>query len=591
MKGWKKALVVLLSAVLCFSLFTGCGSKKNDIELDENGNIKPSGKVSEVEFWGWGDEEELQVFNNLVASFNAEYEGIIKVKYVQKNSQGYQDAVATNLLGSRPADVVYAGDGEYKQLVKDGSLLDLTNFLEESKVLKEEEMWDSAINRYRYDPDTTTDKKPDGSPASVWGIPKDIGPTVLYYNASQFKQADVEIISVPEDELEKYNEKNGTSYKPRGYYVPGHADNDIEAKAVFNNRIAMSWDEVRYLSERIQKKGIADYGYFTEWWFGYGWSVGGDCIEYVPTEDAQYNGGYWDFTLGDETKNYIVKDSYEGEYSVGNNKYKAGEIIAWGDKLVDPAASTKTIRPEILASVASGDLIELPSQREAFTEFVRLSQKKDVVVDEVNGQKLYGYEITPNPTTISTDGKVGYFTSGKMSMLVDGRWSVVNIRSSMAKGVEWDVAPLPIYKKYDANGDCIAHGVASGHSGSTSLAISKKSRVPQAAWKFVEYVSGAAGQGIQAKAGFAIPNQKAVAHTEDFLQSDQMPKNAVVFIEAAEVQTPGDWWYLKDKKWIDDWAGLLNGDVRNGKKSLSEFFASNEFTGTFNKLKDYTKRK
>ena len=70
-----------------------------------------------------------------------------------------------------------------------------------------------------------------------------------------------------------------------------------------------------------------------------------------------------------------------------------------------------------------------------------------------------------------------------------------------------------------------------------------------------------------------------------------MPKNAVVFIEAAEVQTPGDWWYLKDKKWIDDWAGLLNGDVRNGKKSLSEFFASNEFTGTFNKLKDYTKRK
>ncbi len=591
MKGWKKALVVLLSAVLCFSLFTGCGSKKNDIELDENGNIKPSGKVSKVEFWGWGDSEEEEVFKRLVAAFNEEYKGVIEVEYRKKESDNFANAVQLQLQGSRPPDVVYAGDGEYKKWAQENLLLDLSDYVKGSKLIKEEEMWASSLNRYRYDPSTTTDKKPDGSPASVWGIPKDIGPTVLYYNASQFKQADVEIISVPEDELDEYNTKNGTSYKPRGYYVPGHADNDIEAKAVFNNRIAMSWDEVRYLSERIQKKGIADYGYFTEWWFGYGWSVGGDCIEYVPSTDAQYNGGYWDFTLGDETKNYIVKDGYAGEYSVGGNKYKTGEIIAWGDKLVDPAASTKTIRPEILASVASGDLIELPSQREAFTEFVRLSQKTDVVVDEVNGQKLYGYGITPNPTTISTDGKVGYFTSGKLSMLVDGRWTVVNIRNSMAKNVEWDVAPLPIYKKYDESGNCVAHGVAAGHSGSTSLAIARKSRVPQAAWKFVEYIGSAAGQSIQAEAGFAIPNQKEAANTDAFLQPDKSPKNAIVFVEAAEVQTPGDWWYLKDKEWITDWAGVLNGDVRNGELSLSEFFASKEFTGTFGKLKEYTQRK
>lgn len=588
MKIFKKAIVTALVLALSFSLMTGlagCSAKKTDIEYDDDGNIKPGSSVSEVEFWGWGDKEEIEVFNKLVDTFNKEYEGIIKVNYVQKNSQGYQDAVATNLLGSRPADVVYAGDGEYKSLVDDGSLLDLSEMLAGSKVLKEEDMWDSAINRFRYDPDTTTDTDINGDPASVWGIPKDIGPTVLYYNQTQFEAAGVTVISVPEDELDAYNKEKGTAYLKKGYQeIAGGG-------AVFNNRIAMSWDETRTLSQRVQNGSSADYGYFTEWWFAYGWSVGGDCIEYIPTSDAAYNGGYWDFTLADATKNYIVADDFEGTYTVNNNQYKAGEIIAWGDKLSNPAADKTTIRPQILSDLAAGKLNELPSQREAFTEFVRLSQPTDKVVDKVNGQELKGYGITPNPTTISTDGKVGFFTSQKLSMLVDGRWSVVNIRNSMPEGVVWDVAPLPVYKRYDAQGNVEAHGVASGHSGSTSLAIAKKSKVPKAAWAFIEYVSGPEGQSIQAEAGFAIPNQKSVANTEAFLQSTKMPKNSIVFIEAAEVQTPGDWWYLKNKKWIDDWANLLNGDVRNGKITLSEFFESTQYTSTYSKLLDYTKKK
>lgn len=217
MKNWKKVIVGALVVVLCFSLFTGCRTRKNDIQVDEEGNIKPGSTVSEVEFWGWGDREEIEVFDSLVKSFNAKHEGVIKVKYVQKQSSGYQDAVATNLLGSRTADVVYAGDGEYKSLVGDNSLLDLTDYLKESKVIKEEEMWDSAINRFRYDKDTTTDQKIDGTPASVWGVPKDIGPTVLYYNETQFKQAGVDVISVDEADLAAYNTENSTSYKPRGY--------------------------------------------------------------------------------------------------------------------------------------------------------------------------------------------------------------------------------------------------------------------------------------------------------------------------------------------------------------------------------------
>ena len=78
--------------------------------------------------------------------------------------------------------------------------------------------------------------------------------------------------------------------------------------------------------------------------------------------------------------------------------------------------------------------------------------------------------------------------------------------------------------------------------------------------------------------------------SETFLQSDKNPKNAIVFVRAAQHQTPGDWWYLRDKLWIDDWAGKLNGDVRNGKITLSQFEQSTEYLRTWDKLKAYTRK-
>ena len=105
-----------------------------------------------------------------------------------------------------------------------------------------------------------------------------------------------------------------------------------------------------------------------------------------------------------------------------------------------------------------------------------------------------------------------------------------------------------------------------------------------------EYIGGKTGQTKQAESGFAIPSQKDIAKSEVFLQSSQSPQNSIIFVRAAEIQTPGDWWYLRDKAWIDDWAGVLNGDVRNGKKTLSAFEDDSKYKGTWDKLKAYTKK-
>ena len=599
MKKLSKLLAFILVLVLAFSV-AACGNKDKgggDVELDDSGNVRPvGGQETKITFWGYGDENEISVFNSLVEQFNKMYEGSIQVEYEAKGNDDYSTSAYTALQQSKArVDILYVGDADFKRFAELGYLEPLDSYLKTSSEVKVEEMWETSINRYLHDVNTTTQNGPD---AHYWGIPKDIGPTVIYYNETFFNQAGVNVISVAAEDLAKFNAGEADSrgktkadygitseVKEKGYF-------ELDGKKWFNNQVPMSWDECVTLSTIVQNKqrelGKSNhYGYFTEWWFNYGWSVGGDCIEYVPTDDPAYKGGYWDFTLMDDTKNYIVADDNADGITVNGTHYNAGEIIAWGDKLVDPSASTKTIRPELLTAAQNGLVNQLPSQRDAFVEFVRVGQNSSTMVED----GLYGYGICPSPDSINGDaGKTAAFQTGAISMLVDGRWNVVNFRKVMDGKYAWDVAPLPQYKEYDSEGNITVHGIEAGHSGSVALCINAKSQKKNAAWKFAEFIGGKTGQTAQSLSGFAIPSQKDIAMSETFLQSDKNPKNAIVFVRAAEHQTPGDWWYLRDKLWIDDWAGKLNGDVRNGKITLSQFEQSTEYLRTWDKLKAYTRK-
>ena len=106
----------------------------------------------------------------------------------------------------------------------------------------------------------------------------------------------------------------------------------------------------------------------------------------------------------------------------------------------------------------------------------------------------------------------------------------------------------------------------------------------------MEYIASKEGQEIQAQGGFAVPYYKSLAYDEEgaFLTGAYAADNAVVFAKATAYETPADWWYLKNKEWIDDWARVLNSDVRNGSMSLSGFYASKEYLSTQAVLDTYT---
>ena len=550
----KRSLIAMALAVVMG--LTACGGS------GANGGKPVNDKVT-LQFWGWGDDVEATVFQEITDQFNETVgkEKNISVKYVQKASSSYSSDTALALSGNNTPDIIYVEDKYVKAWADAGYLAQLDNgdfsgfdFSNESG-----SVWESGLFRYRFDPETATTTED----APLWALPKDIGPTVLYYNAAYLKQLSIQEISIPEDELSAYNSANGTNYLPKGY---------DSASRVFNNRIAMSWDEVIELAKEMQKIDGCDYGYYNEWWYAYGWSVGGDVVQY---EDGKYK-----FTLNDKEKNYIVKDDV-ASVVINGNTYNSGEIISYTDR-------------DKIGATEKQSLNELPSMYDAFLEFVALTAKEgNVVGTRTNGTKKLGYGVSMGANALGTADAEEYFISGKFGMFVDGRWEVPTLRTNMSESDKWgegswNVAPLPVYKEYDAQGNVTVHGVAAGHSGSMGLAIAEGSRQKEAAFEFLKFVAGEEGQKAQALAGFAIPNQIELSKDEEvFLQTSKDPVNSIVFVEAAKVQRPGDWWSLTDSSWIDDWANYLNYTVRENKATVDDMF-DKYFESTQEKLDKYT---
>lgn len=476
MKKTVLGLFILFMAVLLIA----CKPEKDPLQ---------EGRTT-INFWGWGDRYEVEVFRNLVNTYNQTNTDEIYVNYVQNPPDSYESRMEQVLSGSRGPDIFYVGDGSLKKWVELDFLYDITSFVNASTIIDLEDIWSTAIQRYRYDVSTKT-----STPESpLYALPKDIGPTVIYYNVDAFREVGVTVISKDlDDPTIADNEKQGYN---------------IEEK-IFNNRIPMTWEETEALSKLLTRSlnsaSPTVYGYYTEWWFNYVWSVGGDVI-------TLENDGNYRWSLGD----------------------------------TDPNTN------------ANGDV--LPSNREAFKHFIDLSTV---------------HNTSPRPNTIATVGKQNYFTSERVAMMVDGRWSTVTFRRDA--DFEWDVAPLPVHE----------NGVPAGHSGSMGFGIWKNTTRATEAFKFMEFMAGPVGQAEQAKMGFNIPNQISLANTDVFLQADQYPKNAQAFIDAAAYQREGDWAMLPDGAWIDIWAPTLNGAVLQGNTTIDAFF--DEFRNRTNQvLRQYT---
>ncbi len=141
--------------------------------------------VIELAHWdGDGRAIEMSVLNTMLKGFNIRYPDIsVKLTILSD----YDKVYSTTLLGSKVADVFLMPDGDVMQWAPLNVCEDLGPYLESSTLVDTSKMYQSSVLRYKYNFLTG---RCDENGTTV-ALPKDIGPTVMYYNKSAFKKAGI----------------------------------------------------------------------------------------------------------------------------------------------------------------------------------------------------------------------------------------------------------------------------------------------------------------------------------------------------------------------------------------------------------------
>ncbi len=578
----------LLALGLCAAMLlpaAACGGG------DEQGQI-------ELVFWTTADTVSSAVNQKIVNDFNEAHKGTVKVNYVGQGA-GYSNNLSSTLQGSRVPDILQIGEKYFKGYAFQNMLTDLTPYLSEEDITGHgdfslADMYPSMVNRYRLD--VTTGAGGIGKP--IMGIPDSVATTHLYYNKSWFKRESINVISVDEEDCTG-------NLKPHGYYVYDTAPTaDVTLQRdgkyhVFNDRVPMNWEELKTLSEIFTKKegDVQKYGFMNEWWFSHGWSVGGDCLEW--SDEMNDGKGQFFFALGNDDPGYLVTGA-EG-VTLGDRVYAEGDVLDYEGKQYVKAHKTDA---DVAGYLANERLYELPSTRDAFTEFCQLSQEKGKTVD---GDAV-GYGISPSPTTLSQLGKTKYFTAQNVAMLVD---EYNSMRSTFfatlnVNEVEWGVAPLYQWRAYDENGDVLEKngtpvvGKEAGHSLTNCLAVPrrvKSEKRKQLAVEFIKYFEGKTARAEYVSATNCVPiyttlsdvfnNLEPITINAGKKEIQASIPNKDVILRAMAYSTPGDWSYVENGNWIAGWSAVLNTNVRDGAMTLSQFFEDAKVLETNTTLKGY----
>ncbi|XID90494.1 ABC transporter substrate-binding protein [Paenibacillaceae bacterium WGS1546] len=420
----KHALAVAAVLSLAAGLAAGCGGGGKEPASGSGGSAESSapGDSVKLKFAGWGDPSEKEVFSKLLKSFE-EKNPSIQVEYLHIPAD-YVGKMNTILAGGEAPDVFYVPDGDFGRWVSQGLLHPIEEFVEASSI-DTEDMWESGLVRYRYDGAVN-------GQGPLYALPKDIGPTVLYYNKELFAKMNVPFPS---------------------------ADTPMTFEQLL--------DTAKKLT--VEENGrITQYGMGPIWWEGF----------------VLGNGGAF---LSDDRREFV-----------GNSE----------------------------ATV------------EALQFAADLSNK---------------HKVVPNSAALSDMNDSQMFQTGRLAMMISGRWMVPEFRKLP---FDWDVAPLPVNEW-------------AGWSGSVGIGMYSKTKHVEAAYKLVEFLGGPDGQREQSLMGFAIPSFKSMAATDVFLQPDQKPEHAEVFIQAAESQVPGPWTNLPNAKWFDMLSQGL-APMWEGKKSAAD---------------------
>lgn len=599
------ALAAIAAASLTLTACTGSG---------ENFGEKEKGNRTEILFLCDANETSSSAWGELIVAYN-DGQGMEDGVYVSANIEAGASSPQAGYFIDDPAyayNVLTLNDNQNSGFAThaigwepgyapDGYLVNLQPYAEADEDFQKNTIPDSLMNWFRMKFNKNADKGA-GSPKNIMGagqnlmaVPIGTNPQFNWYNEALFKAQGINIISVEEEKLDG----TGTYAKvqPHGYaeYKNEPFAGAVKSKnlanqdvyKVFNNRIGMNWEEQRnllkYFTPEYNSSATTEYGFVSEYWFNYGWSVGGDVMG--------YNGTEYDFTLLDDRPNYIVtKDNTV----INGATYMAGEIVRYEDRVngIEKAAT----KPE--------NIYAIESQYNAVKEYVSLQVTTGTTVDTHNGVTYKGYGVA-SPDLGSADN---WFNTAQIAM-VRGTTEAIRIKMEQKSADDYNMCPAETYREYEGGsvyydggtgfaneylkvigeeydgkvytGAIKVVGDAKIIGNTTTASISHSLCIPacsdpakyQAAWDFISWVA-TDGQKYIAKTQTLSPAATDVLFSEDYAYNEELNyggKNLYAVAMMSASAGRGDWGYFESGRWVNNWSGDFNDKVRQGRMTLTAF--------------------
>lgn len=580
----KKMAAFFLVATMAVSV-VGCGGKgKGSADAGDRTIIyyAPSYVTSQMR----------DSYLELVETYN-NGQGVEDGIYVEMvDSSGALSGLESSLRSNYMYDVIQIDDDEYKNLAMQGDnfFVPLDDYLTDDakKTMNWDDIPESLINRFRMNMSTDENNVYQaGEGAQLLALPNGSDPQMLFYNKGILEECGINIVSVPEAELDDYNSKNDASLMPHGYaeykeapFVDAESsENEAGATVykVFNECIAMNWEELRCVARAMQNQYGYEYGFMSEWWFNMGWSIGGDCIGWNEST------GEYEFTLTDKSANYLaLKD-----ITVNGTDYSQGETLHYEDKVfLNNNANEK--------SALDGKIYELPSTYDMTLEFTRLGVPTDKQADE----GANGYGVAPN----TVKNRAARFTSGKdcpfyiehftqtvsyhgilgddLGMALPSQYreyvggsTYDNGGTEYLKviGETYDGAVYTGELHYEGDTAIVGEATTASEAAGLFIPTNTVNKNYEQAFKFASWVAGPEGQEILVKSNVVVPNQTTYGLGDYAKAEDRIIPNMWSGAYVAQKADIGDYTYFTTITWITEWSQTFNTTVREGNMTLADF--------------------
>jgi multiple sugar transport system substrate-binding protein len=142
----------------------------------------PAAEVTNIQFSGWGNEEEDQGVQAAIKVFEEQNGGTVKVEWLHiPDTNVYPDKILAMAAAGAPPDTGFIINGVLRTWVKEGLLLDITDMLKADPVI--------GVPGYFIEPQEEQRCSYDGrwyGIGSCWVAPH------VYYNAESFEEAGIE---------------------------------------------------------------------------------------------------------------------------------------------------------------------------------------------------------------------------------------------------------------------------------------------------------------------------------------------------------------------------------------------------------------